>query len=287
MTEPYAIDMTVKAMTLVLWSSLPAIAVATVVGVAVSLVQALTQIQDQTLPFGIKLIAVFLAILSEALVGAIDPFIESFDLTPFFVGVILIPTIGNLAEHLVGVQLALKDKMDFSMSVSIGSSLQVALFVAPVLVLLGLVVGQPMDLVFAPLEVAAVAVAAAVCVGALGFDVALAAGASVGVPSSGAVAGSVLGAVAAATGGGSVLPSLDEGERSIRPAASPRPASATPPPTSSALRGRREAPWVVGTVGVVLDTIDLLAVSESVGMNASPTLTRRPGRSMPGATNQV
>lgn len=107
--------------------------------------------------------AVFLAILSESLVGAIDPFIESFDLTPFFVGVILIPTIGNLAEHLVGVQLALKNKMDFSMSVSIGSSLQVALFVAPVLVLLGLVVGQPMDLVFAPLEVAAVGVAAAIC----------------------------------------------------------------------------------------------------------------------------
>ncbi len=107
--------------------------------------------------------AAFLAVLSEALVGAIDPFIESFDLTPFFVGVILIPTIGNLAEHIVGVQLAIKDRMDFSMSVSIGSSLQVALFVAPVLVFLGIVVGQPMDLVFAPLEVAAVAVAAAVC----------------------------------------------------------------------------------------------------------------------------
>jgi len=61
-TEPYAIDMTVKAMTLVLWSSLPAIVVATVVGVAVSLIQALTQIQDQTLPFGIKLIAVFVTL---------------------------------------------------------------------------------------------------------------------------------------------------------------------------------------------------------------------------------
>jgi Ca2+:H+ antiporter len=106
--------------------------------------------------------AVFLAILSEALVGAIDPFIESFDLTPFFVGVILIPTIGNLAEHLVGVQLAMKNKMDFSMSVSSGSSLRVALFVAPILVLLGLVVNQPMDLVFEPLEVAAVAAAVAV-----------------------------------------------------------------------------------------------------------------------------
>jgi type III secretion protein S len=54
--------MTVKAMTLVLWTSLPAIAVATVVGIAVCLVQALTQIQDQTLPFGIKLVAVFLAL---------------------------------------------------------------------------------------------------------------------------------------------------------------------------------------------------------------------------------
>jgi Ca2+:H+ antiporter len=107
--------------------------------------------------------AAFLAVLSEALVSSIDPFVEQFDLTPFFVGVILIPTIGNLSEHLVGVQLAMKDKMDFSMAVSIGSSLQVALFVAPVLVFLGLVVNQPMDLVFAPLEVAAVAAAVAVC----------------------------------------------------------------------------------------------------------------------------
>ena len=71
----------------------------------------------------------------------------------------LIPTIGNLAEHLVAVQLAYKDKMEFAMAVSYGSSLQVALFVAPVLVLLGVVVGQPMDLVFQPLEVAAVAAA--------------------------------------------------------------------------------------------------------------------------------
>ena len=106
--------------------------------------------------------AAFLAVLSEQLVGAIDPFIAQFDLTPFFVGVILIPTIGNLSEHMVAVQLALKDRLDFSMAVSMGSSLQVALFVAPVLVLLGLVVGQPMDLVFAPLEIAAVGAAAVI-----------------------------------------------------------------------------------------------------------------------------
>jgi Ca2+:H+ antiporter len=100
-----------------------------------------------------------LAVLSEILVSAIGEFIETFHLSEFFVGVILIPTIGNLAEHLVAVQLAFKNKMEFAMAVSFGSSLQVALFVGPVLVLLGLVVGQPMDLVFEPLEVAAVGVA--------------------------------------------------------------------------------------------------------------------------------
>jgi Ca2+:H+ antiporter len=105
------------------------------------------------------LAAALLAVLSEILVGAIEPFTESMGLSFFFVGVVLIPTIGNLAEHLVSVQLAYKDKMEFAMAVTYGSSLQVALFVAPVLVLIGAVMGQPMDLVFTPLEVAAVAAA--------------------------------------------------------------------------------------------------------------------------------
>ena len=103
--------------------------------------------------------AALLAVLSEILVGAIEPFIDSFGLSAFFVGVVLIPTIGNLAEHLVAVQLAAKDKMEFAMAVTFGSSLQVALFVAPVLVLIGVVIGKPMDLVFTPLEIAAVAAA--------------------------------------------------------------------------------------------------------------------------------
>ena len=59
----------------------------------------------------------------------------------------------------MAVQLAAKDKMEFAMAVTFGSSLQVALFVAPVLVLIGVVIGQPMDLVFTPLEIAAVAAA--------------------------------------------------------------------------------------------------------------------------------
>jgi len=101
----------------------------------------------------------FLAVLSEILVGAIEPFIDTFGLSAFFVGVVLIPTIGNLAEHLVAVQLAWKNQMEFAMAVSYGSSLQVALFVGPVLVILGVLLGQPMDLVFEPLEVAAVTAA--------------------------------------------------------------------------------------------------------------------------------
>lgn len=103
--------------------------------------------------------AAVLALTSEILVGSIEPFTEQFGLSELFVGVILIPTIGNLAEHIVAVQLAWKNRMEFAMAVSYGSSLQVALFVAPVLVLLGALIGQPMDLVFEPLEIAAVAVA--------------------------------------------------------------------------------------------------------------------------------
>ena len=109
--------------------------------------------------------AVLLAILSEILVGAIEPVVETIGLTPLFVGVVLLPIIGNLAEQLVAVQLALKNRMEFSMAVSYGASLQVALFVAPALVLLGVLTGHPLDLAFEPLEV--VAVGAAVGISAL------------------------------------------------------------------------------------------------------------------------
>ena len=62
----------------------------------------------------------------------------------------IIPTIGNLAEHLVSVQLGFRNKMEFALAVCFGSSLQVALFVVPILVIIGAIIGQPMDLVFAP-----------------------------------------------------------------------------------------------------------------------------------------
>ena len=106
--------------------------------------------------------AVLIAVLSEIFVEAIGPFIDQFGFTPFFVGVILVPIIGNLAENLIAVQLAWKGRIDFAIAVPMNSSLQIALFVAPLLVLIGAVAQKPMDLVFAPLEVAAVGVAAVV-----------------------------------------------------------------------------------------------------------------------------
>ena len=92
------------------------------------------------------------ALVSETLVGAIEPVVKSLGLTEFFIGIILIPIIGNIAEHVVAVQVALKNKMELSLAVSLGSSLQIALFVAPVLVFISLLFGQRLLLVFNDFE---------------------------------------------------------------------------------------------------------------------------------------
>ncbi|NEP42736.1 MAG: cation transporter, partial [Okeania sp. SIO2H7] len=84
---------------------------------------------------------------------------ETLGLTTLFTGVIVVPIIGNAAEHATAVTVAMKNKMDLSVSVAVGSSLQIALFVAPVLILAGLLLGQPMDLNFNPFELVAVVVA--------------------------------------------------------------------------------------------------------------------------------
>jgi Ca2+:H+ antiporter len=99
------------------------------------------------------------ALESELLVGALEVATEQLGLTSLFTGVILLPVIGNAAEHATAVTVAMKNKMDLSVSVAVGSSLQIALFVAPVLVLAGWWIGQPMDLNFNPFELVAVAVA--------------------------------------------------------------------------------------------------------------------------------
>jgi Ca2+:H+ antiporter len=102
---------------------------------------------------------VFIAWLSEILVGAVEPVVEAVGLTEFFLGVIIIPLVGNVAEHLVGVQTAYRNKMDLSLAVSLGSSMQIALFVAPLLVFVSLVLGHPMDLVFNLFELASLGAA--------------------------------------------------------------------------------------------------------------------------------
>ena len=102
--------------------------------------------------------AAALTFSSEVLVHTLEPAVESLGISEFFIGIIVIPVIGNLAEHVVGITLAYKNKMDFSLITSIGSATQIALFAAPVLVFFGLIVGNPLTLVFTPLEVVAVAV---------------------------------------------------------------------------------------------------------------------------------
>jgi Ca2+:H+ antiporter len=99
------------------------------------------------------------AVESELLVDSLEVATAQIGLTPLFTGVILLPIIGNAAEHATAVTVAMKDKMDLSVSVAVGSSLQIALFVAPVLVLVGFLIGQPMNLDFSPFELVAVTVA--------------------------------------------------------------------------------------------------------------------------------
>jgi Ca2+:H+ antiporter len=103
---------------------------------------------------------VAVGLMSEILVGSIAEASESIGLSEFFVGVIVVAIVGNAAEHWVAVYFATRDKMDLSVNIAIGSSAQIALFAAPVLVLLSLFVGDhPMALVFNGFELGAVVLA--------------------------------------------------------------------------------------------------------------------------------
>ncbi len=99
------------------------------------------------------------ALESELLVGALEPALRDLGISKFFVGLILIPIVGNAAEHGSAVFFALRNKVDATLEIAIGSSVQVALFVAPALVFISLIVGHPMDFVFTTFELAAVALA--------------------------------------------------------------------------------------------------------------------------------
>jgi Ca2+:H+ antiporter len=115
---------------------------------------------------GVLLIVVTLlvAVCAEYLVGSIDAIVEKAHISKTFIGLILIPIVGNAAEHVTAVVVAYKNKMDLAIGVAIGSSLQIALFVTPFLVVLGWIMDRPMTLHFETFETVAFFLASLVVV---------------------------------------------------------------------------------------------------------------------------
>lgn len=107
--------------------------------------------------------------MAEILVGSVEHVVLEMGISEFFLGIIIIPVIGNVAEHLVAVQVALKNKMELSLAISVGSSLQIALFVAPLLVFVSLLMGNPLTLVFNEFELIAM-MAAVLIAGLVSLD---------------------------------------------------------------------------------------------------------------------
>ena len=103
--------------------------------------------------------ALLVGLESEFLVSSLNPALRQLHVPPMFVGLILIPLIGNAAEHASAVIFALKDRLDITIEIAVGSSTQIAMFVAPALVFISLLVGRPMDFVFTGFEVAIVGLA--------------------------------------------------------------------------------------------------------------------------------
>ena len=107
----------------------------------------------------LALATVGIAVMSEILVGATRGVTATLPLTETFLGLIIIPFIGNAAEHATAILVARKGQIDLALQISLGSSTQIALLVAPVLVFVGVVMGRNMNLVFSPFEVMAVGLA--------------------------------------------------------------------------------------------------------------------------------
>jgi len=97
-------------------------------------------------------VTVFVAVTADFLVGSIDGFTDSGKIGKEFVGIILLPIVGNAAEHVTAVTVSVKDKLTLSLGVAVGSSIQIALFVIPFIVTLGWILGKPLTLLFDPLE---------------------------------------------------------------------------------------------------------------------------------------
>jgi Ca2+:H+ antiporter len=103
--------------------------------------------------------AIAIGVVAEVLVSATEQAVKVLGLSEFFVGLILIPIIGNAAENSSAIIMAMRNRMDLALNIAVGSSIQVALLIAPLLVLLGMVFHQPMDLAFTTMEVASIGLA--------------------------------------------------------------------------------------------------------------------------------
>ncbi len=104
-------------------------------------------------------VTVFIALLAEFMVGSIEAASHAFGLSDLFIGVVIVAIVGNAAEHSTAVLVAWRNRMDLALTIAVGSSTQIALFVAPFLVLFSLALGSPIDLVFSIPEVVAIALA--------------------------------------------------------------------------------------------------------------------------------
>ena len=102
--------------------------------------------------FVLLVVTVMTAICAEFLVDSIDDIVQTAHISKTFIGLILLPIVGNAAEHVTAVIVAYKSKMDLAIGVAIGSSMQIALFVTPAMVILGWIIGQPMTLHFQGFE---------------------------------------------------------------------------------------------------------------------------------------
>jgi Ca2+:H+ antiporter len=101
------------------------------------------------------LVTIGIVWLSEVLVNVVEPVMIGLGISEFFLGIIFIPLIGNVAEHMVAVQMASRNKMTLSVEIAVSSSLQIALLVAPLLIFISLILGHPLQLIFNQFELLA------------------------------------------------------------------------------------------------------------------------------------
>ena len=116
--------------------------------------------RDWKRPLGtLVLVTLGLAVTSEVMTDALEPTAARLGLTPVFAGIILLAMVSNIPQFYNAIGFARSDQMDLVMGITLGASTQVALLVAPLLVLLGMLLGQPMDLLFTPVEILAIVLA--------------------------------------------------------------------------------------------------------------------------------